>query len=140
MQIPLEYRSDSQIYQNPIPRSFPNYRSSGNLKRAPECEGWVFPSRYRRGGGGPVVHHAPCQPQRMVAVNNENGQAHTVRTIALNVIPFYDLFTSQREREREREGERVTDECAMNSRLVTYIWQYWINIAGIEYFISAPAA
>lgn len=46
-----------------------------------------------RGAGGPVVHHAPCQPQRTVAVSNENGQAHTVRTIALSVVPFYDLFT-----------------------------------------------
>ncbi|KYN10793.1 hypothetical protein ALC57_17072 [Trachymyrmex cornetzi] len=44
-----------------------------------------FPLRYT---GGPVVHHAPCQPQRTVAVSDENGQAHMVRTIALSVVPF----------------------------------------------------
>ncbi|KYM85681.1 hypothetical protein ALC53_04462 [Atta colombica] len=44
--------------------------------------------------GGPVVHHAPCQPQRTVAVSNENGQAHMVRTIALSIVPFYNSCLS----------------------------------------------
>ncbi|KYQ48187.1 hypothetical protein ALC60_12741 [Trachymyrmex zeteki] len=70
---------------------------------APLARHWTpsdvpFPLRYT---GGPVVHYAPCQPQRTVAVSNENGQAHMVRTIALSVVPFYNLFT---QRERERSG------------------------------------
>ena len=71
-----------------------------------------FPLQYT---GGAVVHHAPCQPQRTVAVSNENDQAHIVRTIALSIVPFYN---SCLERERERERKRTMD-CVMNSRLIT---------------------
>lgn len=52
---------------------------------------------------GPVVHHAPCQPQRTapvvaVVMRRARGRATVYdRTIALYVheTPFYDLFTVQ---------------------------------------------
>jgi len=59
--------------------------ASSCVARAGMLRVCVFPT------GGPVVHHAPCQPQRTVAVSNGNGQAHTVRTIPLSVVPFYEL-------------------------------------------------